>query len=50
MRQYNRREGLASADDTLPVDSERLKAAVLDRRAFSEAVQRLRALLGWPAG
>lgn len=57
MRQYNRREGLTSADDTLPdrfftlaVDSGRLKGAVLDRRAFTDAVERLRELLGWPPG
>ncbi|WP_037269795.1 aldehyde ferredoxin oxidoreductase C-terminal domain-containing protein [Kibdelosporangium aridum] len=55
MRRYNRREGLTSMDDTLPdrfftlpVDSGRLKGAVLDRRVFAAAVKRLRELLGWP--
>ncbi|MET1071847.1 MAG: aldehyde ferredoxin oxidoreductase C-terminal domain-containing protein [Umezawaea sp.] len=56
MRRYNLREGLTSADDTLPdrfftlpVDSGRLAGAVLDRPVFEAAVVRLRGLLGWEA-
>ncbi|MET0233387.1 MAG: aldehyde ferredoxin oxidoreductase C-terminal domain-containing protein [Kibdelosporangium sp.] len=54
MRDYNIREGLASADDTLPerfftlpVDSGRLAGAVLDRPTFTRAVDQVRGLLGW---
>jgi aldehyde:ferredoxin oxidoreductase len=54
MRRYNLREGLTSADDTLPdrfftlpVDGGRLAGAVLDKPAFHSAVDRLRHLLGW---
>ncbi len=54
MRRYNLREGLTSADDTLPdrfftlpVDGGRLAGAILDRPSFSRAVVRLRELLGW---
>jgi aldehyde:ferredoxin oxidoreductase len=56
MRRYHLREGLTSADDTLPdrfftlpVDSGRLAGAVLDRPVFEAAVVRLRGLLGWEA-
>jgi aldehyde:ferredoxin oxidoreductase len=56
MRDYNIREGLTPADDTLPdrfftlpVDGGRLAGAVLDKPAFTAAVAHVRHLLGWPA-
>jgi aldehyde:ferredoxin oxidoreductase len=54
MREYNVREGIPAAADTvpdrffeLPVDGGRLAGAVLDRAGFAAAVGRLRSLLGW---
>jgi aldehyde:ferredoxin oxidoreductase len=55
MRRYNLREGLTSADDTLPdrfftlpVDGGWLAGTVLDRAEFEAATRRLCDLLGWP--
>jgi len=55
MREYNRREGIGPAADTLPerffteaVDAGELAGAVLDREAFERARGLLYAELGWP--
>lgn len=54
MREYNLREGIPAAADTLPdrffdlpVDGGRLAGAVLDRAAFAAGVIQLRSRLGW---
>jgi aldehyde:ferredoxin oxidoreductase len=56
MRLYNLREGLTSADDTLPerffsepVGHGRLKGSVLDKAAFGDAIQAYYLMMGWDA-
>lgn len=56
MRLYNLREGLTSADDTLPdrfftepVGHGRLAGSILDRTSFGEAIRTYYLMMGWDA-